>query len=80
MNTKSVTISQASMLPTMGVGRGGQGLSSLDFQIWYFPINILVEKCISLSFELLKWNFTTVVPPGKNPPDAHAPHSTNNTL
>ena len=39
-------------------GRGAE--TSLDFEIWYFLINVSEEKCFSLSFELAKWNFTTV--------------------
>jgi len=35
-----------------GVRCAKQG--ALDFEILYFPINFLIEKCISLSFELVK--------------------------
>jgi len=34
----------------------------LDFEIWYFPVNFLVEKCLSVSFKLVKVSFTTVGP------------------
>jgi len=34
----------------------------LDFEIWYFPINFLVEKCLFVSYKLVKVNFTTVDP------------------
>ena len=33
----------------------------------HFPINFAVEKCPSLSFELVKLNFATADPPGNNP-------------
>jgi len=44
-----------------GVCRGS--MCPTDFEIWYFPINFLVEKCFSLGFKLEKWNFSTVSPP-----------------
>jgi len=46
----------------------------LDFEILYFPANFSVEKFLSVSFKLVKRNFTTVgsllekcvcPPPGK---------------
>ena len=48
----------------MGVGRGWQGgvLTPLDFEIWYFSVNVFVKKVFFLRFELLKWNFTTAAP------------------
>jgi len=50
----------------MGVGRGWKGLEGgtdpFDFEIWYFPINLLLEKCFSLTLELANWDFTTVPP------------------
>jgi len=41
------------------------------FEIMYFPSNVLVEKYLSLSFDLVKWNFTIVGPTWTNPSDAH---------
>ena len=34
-------------------GRGREGSYPPDFEMWYFPINILVRKSCSLSFELV---------------------------
>ena len=42
----------------MGPGRG----LGLDFELWYFYINFLVEKRLSVGFKLVKWNSTTVTP------------------
>ena len=46
----------------MAVGRrsrGAKALAPLDFEIWYFPIYFFVEKILfSVTFELVKWNFT----------------------
>lgn len=44
---------------------GGGRLDHSVFWIWYFRINVLVDKCFSLSFRLANWNFTTRPPPGK---------------
>ena len=50
----------------MCVGRGCRADKPLlDFEIWCFPINVLVEKYFSLSFKLIKWNFTTIGHPWK---------------
>ena len=65
----------------MVVGREMLGRASppLDFEIWCFSINFLVEKCCSLSFELLKWNFITTwkktfdFPPEKDPSEFRRP-------
>jgi len=46
-------------LNSMGIRRR---FSPLDFEIWYFLIHILLEKCVSLCYELVKWHFTTVTP------------------
>ena len=53
-------------MPSMGVGRGGQGgtKGSLDLEIWHFAFKVLVEKYFLVS-ELVKWNFTTVRSPWK---------------
>jgi len=40
-----------------------KGALPLYFEISHFPVNFLG---FSLCFELVKWNFTTVGPPGKN--------------
>ena len=50
--------------------RRGRG-SHLDFEIWQFPIKRLVKKGCFLSFEWVKWNFTTFGHPWKNPFAAH---------
>jgi len=42
----------------------GRGQGPLDFEISYFAINFLVEN-VFLLVELVKWNFTTIGPPGK---------------
>ena len=47
--------------------RGGLGTPGL----WNFPIKILTKKCCFLSFEWVKWNFTTIGHPRKNLYDAH---------
>jgi len=40
-------------VPSMGVGRGGhRGQGPLDFENWYFPINILVEKTLFFQFRV----------------------------
>ena len=57
---------RVSLLHAWAVERGG-GRDPLDFEILYFLTNFLVEKHFSPSFELVKWNFTTVVPLGENP-------------
>jgi len=44
----------------------GGGQASLDFEIFYFPINVFAEKRFSLSVDLVKRNFTTVAPSEKN--------------
>ena len=57
----------------MGVERAvqeGIGLT-LDYEIWYFPIDFLVEKLFSPSFWLVKCNFTTVGHPWRNAFDHH---------
>jgi len=41
--------------------------SPLRFWNVIFFITFFVEKGCSLNFELVKWNFTTAAPPGKNP-------------
>ena len=39
----------------VGVGREAVGGEvTLDFEIWYFPINVLVVTCFALSFESVK--------------------------
>jgi len=59
----------------MGVGRGRRGDLTpwiLDFD--NFLSTFLVKQYFSLSFELIKWNFTVAsphLPPWKNPSDAH---------
>jgi len=52
-----------------GRRKGGKGAAKvpLDFKIWYFPTKVLVEKCFSTKTLVVKWNFTTVGIPGKNP-------------
>jgi len=50
----------------MDVGKdvqGGEG--PLEFEIWCFPIKFLAKQGCSLSFELVKWNFTIVGTTGK---------------
>ena len=42
-------------------GRSGE-FSPVDVVIWYLFIKFLVKKCLSLSFELMKSNFTNVGP------------------
>jgi len=43
----------------LGVGRrAGEVKASLDFEILYFPFNSKDEKCLSISSEMVKWNFT----------------------
>jgi len=44
----------------------GRQRPPFDFKIWYFPINFFSEKRFSLSFELVKRNFTTVGPSLEN--------------
>jgi len=41
---------------------GAEGLTPLDFEIWHFPIHFFVQNCYSVSFEMVKWNFTMVGP------------------
>jgi len=45
------------------------GLAPLKFEISYFLVKFLVEKCFSLSFKLLKLNFTTIGPLEKSTVD-----------
>jgi len=45
----------------MHYGSSGE-FSPVDVVIWYLLIKLLVKKCLSLSFELMKSNFTNVVP------------------
>jgi len=40
--------------------KGGSLSLTLDFEIWYVWIAVLVEKCLSLNFKLIKWNFTAI--------------------
>jgi len=47
-------------------GVAGRGQPPLDFEIWRFPTDFLVEKCFSPSFELVTWNLTTLDPLWKN--------------
>jgi len=54
------------LVGAMDVGGFSGDLGSPDFEIWNFPINVSAEKCFSLSFELLKCNFSTVGPPLEN--------------
>jgi len=49
----------------MRVGGGYWGLGPLRFEICHFPVNFLVKKGCSLSFERVKWNFTVFPPLGK---------------
>jgi len=42
-------------------GRSGE-FSPVDVVIWLLFIKFLVKKCLSLSFELMKSNFTNVGP------------------
>ena len=44
-------------------GRGRESLGPLDFEIWYFAINALVEKCFSLNFGIGKTTFHHCPPP-----------------
>jgi len=39
----------------------GEDFSLLYTAIWYFLIKVLVDKCFSVGFELIKWKLTTVV-------------------
>ena len=55
-----------------GRRKGSRGaLSPIDFEIWYFPIHLFVEKCFPAIFKLIKWNFTIVGRSGKYPSEAH---------
>jgi len=46
----------------VGVGRGKV---PLDFEIWYFAIEFLVEKCFSVGFHVGKMKFRHCCPPWK---------------
>jgi len=63
----------SSCLLGMRVGKETGGKAPLDFEIWWFPINFLIEKCFSLSCQLVKRNFATVATPGKNLPTPMLP-------
>ena len=58
-----VSIKWKEGLSGMGVGR--ESLAQLDFEIWYFLINCLVEKYFYLSSYLVKWHLPTVGVPWK---------------
>jgi len=46
----------------MGAGRVEDRGKPLDFDIWYFAINVLAQNVFLLLSELVKWKFTTLGP------------------
>jgi len=53
------------LAPCMVVVKEAGGTFLLDFEIWYFPINFLVEKLFSFQFRIGKMKFPIIVSPGK---------------
>ena len=54
--------SEACLYQTMGVRKSGRGPAPGFWNLVFYYFNSLVEKYFSLSFELVKWNFSTVDP------------------
>jgi len=52
-------------ISSYGRRKGGPWPRPQGFQIWYFSISFLVEKCFLLVSNWAKWNFITVPPPQK---------------